>query len=129
MCSGYRVVSRRRKGSYKLGGKVVKGEFYSRWGSELLPSTPLILLFLSFSLSLSLSFLCIFYTNFLSVFASITHLRVTFRDVRREDSGLRRHRTLYVVTAVITTDYILLRDLLLQRLHPFSGQVVANLHT
>ena len=55
MCSGYRVVSRRRKGSYKLGGKVVKGEFYSRWGSELLPSTPLILLFLSFSLSLSLS--------------------------------------------------------------------------
>lgn len=99
--------------------KVVKGEFYSRWGSELLPSA---LASLRPSLFLSL------FPSLLFLLQSLDRLRVMFRGVRREDSGsLRRHQTLYVVTAVIATDYILLWDLLLQRLHTLRGQVVANL--
>lgn len=104
-------------------GKVVKGEFYSRWGSELLPSALA-------SLRPSISLLLSLFLSLLFLLRSLDRLRVTFRGVRREGSGsLRRHQTLYVVTAVIATDYILLWDLLLQRLHTLRGQVVANLHT
>lgn len=38
-------------------------------------------------------------------------------------------RSFHVVTAVISTDYILVRDLLLQRFHPIRGHVVSNLGT
>lgn len=38
-------------------------------------------------------------------------------------------RSLHVVTAVISTDYILVRDLFLQRFHPIRGHVVSNLGT
>jgi len=88
---------------------------------------PLSLLSIPLFLSLSLSSLC---THLSFRFDHSTRLRATFRGVRQEDPGsLRNHRTLYVVTAVIATDYILLWDLLLQRLHTFRGQAVANLHT
>lgn len=38
-------------------------------------------------------------------------------------------RSLHIVTAVISTDYILVRDLFLQRFHPIRGHVVSNLGT
>lgn len=38
-------------------------------------------------------------------------------------------RSFHVVAAVIPTDYILVRDLFLQRFHPIRGHVVSNLGT
>lgn len=102
----------------ELRDKIVKGEFYSHWGSELLLSLLSVLLFPSLSLYLSLCF----------DHSTVCGLRFAASPPWTFDS-LRRHQTLYVVTAVIATDYVLLRDLLLQRLHTFRGQVVANLHT
>lgn len=90
-------------------GRVVKGEFYSRRGSDPIPFLSIASLFVSSSIAV--------------VFALRGSTPV-------EDSGgLRCHQALYVVTAVIATDYVLVRDLLLQRLHTLRGHVVASLHT
>lgn len=53
MCSET-VSSLRNARGRELRGKVVKGEFYSRWGSELLPSVSRFSLSFYFSFSLSL---------------------------------------------------------------------------